>query len=137
MSDGFIYLAAPYSAGGADDDVMLKRFWQITAQAAILEDEGFVVYSPITSGRPLELCGLKLDHAGWLARDFEILIKAHTLFVMCLPGWGKSEGVRLEVEFAESHQIGVHYFEPDMAEIAERLKPLKKTHLAGLNLDDR
>jgi len=128
MSNGFIYLAAPYSAGGADDALMLKRFWQITAQAAILEEDGFIVYSPITSGRPLEACGLDFDHDQWLERDKTFVEKALSLYVMCLPGWGESEGVKREVAWALEREKAVFHFEPDYEKIQERLEaadPLK------------
>lgn len=111
-----IYLAAPYSTGiepKADQAaVMAARRHKINAAAALLMQEGHVVYSPISHGDSVapHLPGDKAsDHQFWMKQCIGMLDRARELCVLQLDGWEDSQGVLLEIKHAKHRGIPITY----------------------------
>lgn len=106
-SDGFVYLASPYSH--PFKSVREARVAAVQQKAVQLMEEGYNVFCPIAHTYPLE--GLvKVDkHDFWMKQDIAILQYAQKLFVLCLPGWLSSSGVTEEIKYARDHGIPVAY----------------------------
>lgn len=94
-----VYIACPYSH--VDKEVMVSRFKQVNKVAGKLMREGHIVFSPISHSHPIaEEIGGHLDHDFWLNQDFEFIRWCSDLYVLALPGWGDSTGIKRELEYA-------------------------------------
>ena len=94
-----IYLACPYSH--ADREVILDRFKKVNKVAGELMRNGNIVFSPISHSHPIaEETDNHLDHDFWLSQDFEFIRWCSDLYVLALPGWGDSFGIKRELEYA-------------------------------------
>lgn len=116
MKEGHLYyLATPYSH--ENKDVMEERFHQVTAAAGKLLNMGYVIYSPITHGRPIAQA-TKLPHHWefWERLDRVMLSRADGLIVLNLPGWDTSVGVTAEIQIAAEFQLPVHHLSPDFGD---------------------
>lgn len=106
-----IYLACPYSHD--DEEVEEKRANLATRIAATLSKEGNVVYSPLTSSRPLEQkggCPKTWDF--WEPIDKSFIDICDTLAVVNAPGWETSTGVQDEIEYAKSRDMDIRHIDP-------------------------
>ena len=109
-----IYLACPYSH--PEVRVRLWRVAHADKKAAELMSAGNLVFSPLSHSHPIshwyevDPC----DHDFWLRQDLWILDICDEMHILCLPGWGKSKGIKVEFEHAESKGIGIvcHAIEP-------------------------
>lgn len=112
----FIYLASPYSH--KDSDIREMRFKKVCQIAAKLMLQGDKVFCPIAHSHSIETIGMsrRLPGPFWLNQDFSILKHAEILYVCMLPGWGESEGIKAEVEFALANNIPVAYIDEDYAD---------------------
>jgi Domain of unknown function (DUF1937) len=108
MSDGFVYLAAPYTH--ESQQVQADRARQISVCAAALLADGFNVYSPISHGVALETASMDVgdhrvrmfSHARWLEICKPMVDAAERLFVLPLPGYMDSKGLAMEIEWAKT-----------------------------------
>lgn len=104
-----IYLAAPYS--DPDAAVCEKRVVQASRAAALLMSRyGLVVFSPITHGHsvaPHLPVKLAVSHEFWMAQCLPVLAKCDELFVLRLPGWDRSAGVKHEWDFAIRNNLPI------------------------------
>lgn len=105
-----VYLAGPYSH--PDPEVCLQRFNAINSAAIKLIGQGHSVFSPISMSRPLELAGMKGDWETWKRLDTDFISCCHTLYVLCLPGWDMSVGVRAEIALATQQGLTIEYLKP-------------------------
>jgi hypothetical protein len=106
-----IYLASPYS--DPNPAVMEARFDAVCRYAGKLMNEGHVVYSPIAHCHPIAVrTGLPRDWAFWQKFDTEMLRGAAEFWVLKLPGWESSKGIKGEREIAEMMGIPVVEVEP-------------------------
>jgi hypothetical protein len=100
----FIYLASPYSA---NPEEFHQRALDTTAR---LIAQGELIYSPIVHCHPIHLvAGMPKTFDFWMKHNFGMLSKATALWVLTLPGWEKSTGVRAEIEHALQCQIPIRY----------------------------
>lgn len=106
-----IYLAGPYSHPNAE--VRHKRYEALTAKAAELMLEEFVVFSPITHGHAVaEAHDLPTDFEWWESQCLGMLRHASKLLVLTLDGWEQSKGVTAEIVFAREIGIDIEYVRP-------------------------
>ncbi len=119
MSNGFIYLASPYSVkqkiGYRQAGLIrARRYRKVCKKAAQLMLGGETVFCPIAHSHPIETLGFNgeiKDGDWWLQQDFPILINAKKLMVYKMDGWDLSTGVAAEIAFAEANSIPVEYIE--------------------------
>jgi hypothetical protein len=101
----------PISKGRSDR--RLARFEAATWVAAKLIEQQLVVFSPVTMTHPIDRIlareGGTLGSAYWLKFDLSFLEVCAELFVLMLPGWKESSGVRREIGFFESRGLPIRY----------------------------
>ncbi len=103
-----IYLAGPYSH--PDEYIRHKRYEQLTAKAAELMLENYVVFSPITHGHAVAMGhNLPTDFAWWELQCLGMLRHASKMVVLTLDGWVESKGVTAEIVFAQKLGINIEY----------------------------
>lgn len=107
----YIYLAGPYSH--PDPAVREDRAIKLTEICARLMREGKVVYSPITHGHWMaERFELPKEWEFWRLHCEAMLLGAHRLVIVTLPGWNESIGVTAEYDLALIAGIPVEYIHP-------------------------
>lgn len=108
-----IYLASPYSVGGAGKNKRTRRFKAVCKKAAELMQQGHAVFCPIAHSHPIEVYGMNIieGHDFWLKQDFAVLERCTKLVVYKMPGWDKSFGIGEEIKFAERRGIPVEYID--------------------------
>jgi hypothetical protein len=100
----FIYLASPYSASPEVNHSAALRATALFIRA------GLIVYSPIVHCHPIHLESASPgSFTFWQRHNFAILAKASDLWVLTLPGWKESTGVRAEIEHANACCIPIAY----------------------------
>lgn len=106
----YAYLATPYSH--EDANIQEERFENVTKAAALLENFGISVFSPITHSHLICKYGkLSPKYNRWAQVD-EAMIKndyCSLLIVLMLPGWDISHGVKSETELAMSINKPIMY----------------------------
>lgn len=108
---GYIYLASPYS--DPDPDVVESRH-QTAMQAAVwFLRHKIWVYSPIVHCHDLaKLHALPTSFDYWSSYNETMLCGADYLYILCIPGWEKSKGIRGEWQFATLNDIPIFYVLP-------------------------
>jgi hypothetical protein len=96
----YVYLASPYS-----DEQKSTREWRYK-QAEVFTArklaEGITIYSPIVHCHHLALGHeLPKDFEFWKEHNYNMLKPCQELWVLMIPGWRDSKGVREEIEFAQ------------------------------------
>ena len=107
-----IYLASPYSH--TDPDIQLQRYEDVAREAAILINEGAIVFCPIAHSHPIATIG-DIDDGTWRTwskQDLAILERCDEFMVLMLPGWDTSVGINAETDFAIANEIPVTYRHP-------------------------
>ena len=106
----FVYLAAPYSS--PDPAIREARVTKISKIAAILMEQGAVVYSPISHGHniaPMLHPTTAHSHSFWMKQDLPLLALASRMFVYCEDGWSVSKGLQEEIGYASALGIPITY----------------------------
>lgn len=101
----FIYLASPYS--DPRPSTRIRRMKRALAASAELTKNGLAVFAPIPIGWSIEEKVGELPHAFWLEWCIKFLRQSSHLYVLTLPGWRESKGVKTEVLFAVDKQIPI------------------------------
>lgn len=116
-----IYLASPYSH--TDPLVIQGRFEAITKIAAEITARGLVAFSPITYGHTLWQFkqDLPTDWRFWIDFCFEYLDLSIEIWVVCLPGWDQSVGVKAEIKRAAETGKKIVYLDETGTPILEKL----------------
>lgn len=103
-----IYLAAPYSSH--DPNVMEERFRTISRIAAVLLNNGHHIFSPISHTHPIAIHGkLQTGWDFWREYDEAILKRCNALWLLQLPQWERSKGVRAELIIAHNEWIPCYF----------------------------
>lgn len=101
-----IYLACPYTH--PESVVREIRYQQALYVTGVLSRDKSIVYCPIVHNHNIaNSMNMPVDFKFWREIDIEILKKADDLFVLLLPGWKDSIGLKAEIEFAESINIPI------------------------------
>lgn len=117
-----IYLASPYT----DKDVGLRelRAKEVARLAGTLIENGHNIFCPIAHSHYIAYnsqvaaagdAGKRYDknpvHLMWMRVDLSVLQHCDEMWVYMLPGWGKSKGVKEEIEFCKEKGIPVTYLD--------------------------
>ena len=106
-----IYLAAPYSG---TPEIQAIRYLAINKVFARLCDNNEIPFSPISMCHQAALDhDMPKDAAWWAAFNLAYMRLCSEMIVICLPGWAKSKGVALELEWANYLGIPVTYVDQD------------------------
>ena len=111
-----IYLACPYSS---DFEEVRRARWDIATRVAqILIQHGILVFSPLTMTVPMERKWLDPhDRRVWMTLDLSFLEHwAEEIWVLVLPGWVCSPGVREECEISDSYGLPTHFLDVALLE---------------------
>lgn len=111
MTRSRVYLAVPYT--DPNPAVMEERFRVATRVAAEYTRLGYIAFSPITHGHPInQEGGLPSEYTFWQAWCEAFVAWAEELHVICLPGWDRSVGVQAEIALAYGRGTPIHYLTP-------------------------
>ena len=91
----FTYLASPYS--DPDPKVRLWRYEEALNACVHLTRKRYIIYSPIVHfHHAANIHDMPLDAQFWWTHNSTMLSVANTLFILTLPGWKNSVGIRQE-----------------------------------------
>ena len=101
MTEGFYYLASPYSKFPGGIDAAYEAACKVAAECFA---EGLLVFSPIAHTHSIaKIGGFGGGFDVWRKYDLAMMQAAQGLIVAKLPGWRESEGVAAEIKwFADS-----------------------------------
>lgn len=103
-----IYLASPYSH--ANPQVVATRVQQTRMCFVNLLAAQRHVFSPILLCHEASiLYELPGDAAYWQAMNEDFLSRMDEMYVLTLPGWQESKGIKMEIDFAEARLIPITY----------------------------
>jgi hypothetical protein len=122
-ADGFMYLGSPYSA--KDPLVREMRFLEAAEAMRCLLANGIWVYSPIVHCHQLaQIWGLPTDHTFWKQYDNAMISASRGMFVLKLPGWANSLGLKAEIAYAIEIKKSITYLSPgDVLNAAYTYRP--------------
>lgn len=98
-----IYLASPYTH--EHSWVRRERYEEACRAAARYMEMGHYIYSPIAHTHGICLAmgeGDRIPFEFWERYDYHMIDLADELWVLRLPGWLHSKGVKAEIEYALS-----------------------------------
>jgi len=105
-----VYLASPYTH--LNHAVREARFveacffngWVMNHQP------GIFFYSPIVHCHPISMrCELPGEWEFWASFDECLISRCQELWILCIPGWTKSTGVKAERKIAEKFGIPIRF----------------------------
>ena len=109
-----IYLASPYTH--KDTSITEKRFQEAVVCCGWLltNRRGCYFYSPIAHTHPIaQKCKLPIEWAFWEAFDRCTISRCDEVWVLCIPGFSISTGVKAECKIAvEEFNLPVRYIVP-------------------------
>lgn len=115
-----IYLASAYSS---DDPAVREARYQAACRAtAVLLMGGETVFSPIVHSHVLLEHGCPNTWEFWKEIDYGFLTRCSALYVLMLPGWEESVGVKQEIKWAEELELPIKFLDPVMLEPAQCAK---------------
>ena len=95
-----IYLASPYYH--KDPEIREARFIAACTKAGELMNQGYFIYCPIAHSHPIAVqCELPKDWSFWEQYDIEYIKWVDEVWVLMLPGWDQSTGIKAEIEIAK------------------------------------
>jgi len=113
-----IYLAGPYSHDL--EEVREERFHLLTKAAAVLMSNGLHCFSLITHCHPMHrFHGMPQGWDFWEKYDRKMLAQCDEIWVLTLPGWKGSTGVKAEIEIAKELGIEVRYWDGTVEKMIE------------------
>ena len=108
-----IYLASPYT----HDDPAIKhsRYRQASLCTAHFARIGISIFSPIHYGHTLSTMHERIPHTHeyWMTVCLPILRGAERIYVLTIPGWKESKGIRDELDEGEKLELPVVFVQPD------------------------
>jgi len=114
-----IYLASPYRHD--DQGVMHARYVAVAkAYPRLVAEMGDMIYCPVVHGHALDIVSKSPmgDHY-WLDHALSMLRRCVGLAILTLPGWERSEGIRMELDETTKIGMPVFYFAPKPEEYDE------------------
>ena len=109
---GLIYLASPYS--NPSEAVRLTRYFQALAFTTQKLKEGYAIFSPIVYGEQMAK-HIGTDFESWATLNDRVLTACDAFWVLTLPGWRQSRGVRHEINLWKDFQPfrAIRFFNAD------------------------
>ncbi len=78
-----------------------KRFIAVCKKAGELMNQGYFVYAPISHSHPIAVqCNLPKDWNFWQEYDIEYIKWVDEVWILKLPGWKESTGIKNEIKIA-------------------------------------
>ena len=118
-----IYIASPYSH--PDPQIRHLRFIYVNLYVAeLIHRTDIIPISPIALSHPLVVLSqgkVPNTHAFWRPRNRAIITICEELWVLKLPGWDESVGIRTEVE--DAYGLGIPVYRKDWT-LPDRLPEL-------------
>lgn len=117
-----VYLASPYYH--KSEYVRQKRHLQAALAAGFLMKwQGYCVYAPIVQSKTIaDLIDLPHSFEGfWESQDFCHIDSCDELHVLRLDGWQQSQGVKAEIDYADSKNMPIHYWDFQSVEQEESI----------------
>lgn len=106
-----IYLASPYSH--PDPAVREARFQAVCRVASRLARGGLILFSPIAHSHPIALAGgLPGDWEFWREFGRRMIQACDEVWIVKLPGWDASTGIKAEIDIGQELGRPVIYIEP-------------------------
>lgn len=103
-----IYLACPYSH--PDAEVRENRVELANQVAAEIMQDGYIVFSPLSHSHGIaHYIGNHMEHDFWLKQCLAFIPWCDELWIMQLPGWKESSGIKMEVEVAGKKNKNIKY----------------------------
>ncbi len=115
MEKELIYVASPYTPKedlipSAAEALMNLRYQMVCGAVAGFIKQGYKVFSPIAHSHEIgKILGNSVDTAFWTDLDLSLLRCCKELWVLLLPGWDESSGIKIEVAEAERLGIKIRY----------------------------
>jgi hypothetical protein len=108
---GLVYLACPYSN---DDQEITKFNVRIFCEIdALLISQGHFTISPVLKHFIIQGRNIPGTWDYWKEYSYELLSKCTIIYVICLPGWETSAGVKAEIEYCQKRGMPIVYLNPD------------------------
>lgn len=105
-----VYLAAPYWHD--IESVREDRFLEICRAAGRIMLDGHVVFSPISHSHPIAKWTANTgSHDFWLRQDFPFVDWCDQVWVLKLPGWTKSIGIKAEIRRARAQGKRIRFID--------------------------
>jgi nucleoside 2-deoxyribosyltransferase len=102
-----IYLACPYFREPK------VSFYLANKKAAQLMLAGYVVFSPVSHGHAIAVSErLGNAHQFWMQQDLPFIDWCDEVYVLMLPYWQQSKGVKAEIDYAAKLGKPIKYIEP-------------------------
>ncbi|KKN74528.1 hypothetical protein LCGC14_0389450 [marine sediment metagenome] len=106
----YIYLASPYSHKNPSVRQLRHNFAAV-AVAALMRKQA-IVFSPILHDHDLaQRCMLPTNFPFWQKHSQVFIYHSAEVYILCINGVAKSEGVAAERRYAEDEGIPVRYIE--------------------------
>ena len=107
-----IYLASPYT--DINFEIVEKRVAQTMLCFANLCREGMNVFSPILMCHEASIRHRLPGHAAfWADMNTNFLRRSDAIYILCLPGWATSKGVRMEIDLAQTLNLPCKFIDID------------------------
>jgi hypothetical protein len=107
-----IYLASPYTHN--DCQIRERRFIDVCKAVSCLMDKGITAYSPIAYSHYVAIYGNRpVEWQHWIEFDLKFLSICSVFVVLMLPGWEKSNGIRIETAKAKELGKPIYYLRPE------------------------
>lgn len=99
MSNGFLYLASPYSH--PELEVRQRRYEMARDMCSRLIRLGIHVFSPIVHTHDMAQANeMATDHVPWITLNHTMIERSSGIIVLQMEGWKQSKGVAEEIEYA-------------------------------------
>ena len=114
-----IYLASPYS----HDEATIRghRFNEVLKCVAHFTRQQILVYSPIVHNHPVNMeLGADGSWEFWQEHDMAMLLKCDTFYILKLPGWEESVGVKAETQAASNMLMPIYEVDHETYDLRPR-----------------
>jgi hypothetical protein len=82
------------------------RYRKASEKAAHLMSLGYIVFSPISHSHKISKYVTDID---WIKQDLPFMAVCDELWIYCLWGWEKSDGIKREIKEATKLGKGIRY----------------------------
>lgn len=112
-----IYIASPYTSSivGVDSRASEQKRFEAAKLFVrfVIETGGPAPFSPIVYCHPLAIeYNLPGDADYWYKFNMQFLRKAEAIFVLMLPGWEISKGMKAEIRMAKDLSMPIIHYKP-------------------------